>query len=107
MNREAIDYDSLLRFAKTLEGETLRTNAGRAKFTVHVDNEIVYFTPVSTGRERPEYRRSAEKVLRYYYNTGSMKPNDYTSMTVNSVYLLRLITLMHEGSEDKGVMASK
>jgi hypothetical protein len=97
MRQEPIDYDSLLRFAKTLEGQTLRTNAGRAKFTVRVEGQTLYYTPTSTGEERRGSRKSVEKVLRYYNNTGSMRLQDYNSMTVNSVCLLRLITMMTAG----------
>ena len=97
MRTYPIDYDSLLRFAKTLEGQTLRTNAGRAKFMVRVEDETLCYTPLSTGEERRGSRKSVEKVLRYYNDTGSMRLQDYESMTVNRTYLLRLITLMTEG----------
>jgi hypothetical protein len=93
MNR-AVDYAGLLRVARRLSGQELRTGAARARFTVEVrqgrEGDVIYFTPASSGKQR-RLESDCLAVLDRYNRTGSLRPRDYTSLTQNASYLLALI----------------
>ncbi len=95
-SKRTVEYSHLLSVANLLDGCTLKTNARGARFKVGVHGEKILFTPFSTGKQRPEYPSSIEKVLSKYHVTGSMAPSDYTNLTGNSVYLLKLISIIRE-----------
>ena len=88
-----ITYDALIRFAKTLEGQTLETSAQHKRFTVEVgQNKLVFI--LASGSERPNSKPYTERVLERYNATQSLKPGDYLDLTVNASYLTRLLEMM-------------
>lgn len=78
-------------FVKTKEGETLFTEARKAKFMVQVKDNAIEYTVLSTQKTRPHETPTMEKVLEKFYLTGSYKTTDYQQITVCSSYTLALI----------------
>ena len=81
-------------FCKTLEGQTLSTVGGKAQFKLSlVEDEGIYYTLKSTGKERSVSKRHVERVLSRYIATDSLKNQDYVEISLNSSYILALIKL--------------
>ncbi|MBI2850078.1 MAG: hypothetical protein HYX80_03435 [Chloroflexi bacterium] len=93
----AVSVSSFMTFCKTLVGTTLPTAGGRANFELSkVTDETVYYTPLSTGKERGVKKRYLHPVLDRYARTGSLKPGDYQNITVNASYTVAIIKLYLE-----------
>ena len=89
-----ISFDSFMAFCKTLEGHTLSTIGGNAKFVlVSAKNDRLDYLVVSTQKERHSTRRWIQAVLNHYALTGSLQPVDYGNVTYNASYTLALIDL--------------
>jgi hypothetical protein len=86
-------WDQLLEVAKTLEGEELFTGAMRIPFAVQVVADSIVFIPSTTKKPRPEHRVTGERFLEAFAISGVSKTSEYTSITVNSSYLLALINV--------------
>jgi hypothetical protein len=81
-------------FCKSLEGQTLPTKGGNAKFVLSsVKNDCLYYNVVSTNKERHSNRKWIERVLNHYALTGSLRPVDYVDVTINASYTLKLMEL--------------
>jgi hypothetical protein len=90
----AISFNRFMDFCKSLEGQTLPTKGGRAKFVLSlVESDCLYYTIVSTNKERHSKKSWIEKVLNHYAMTGSLRPVDYVDVTTNASYTLKLIEL--------------
>ena len=83
--------NELLRFASTLEGETVVTGARRAAFSIRVVPEGLEITPASSGTPRVVRREKIQSVLDEYERSGSTRTTDYLTVTFDSSYLLALI----------------
>ncbi|MBI4283357.1 MAG: hypothetical protein HY663_02670 [Chloroflexi bacterium] len=91
---KTIGFRSFMDFCKTLEGHTLPTAGGRARFDLlKAEKERLYYIPKSTGKERIVPKRYIERVLDRYNKGGSLKPTDYNDITRNASYTLALVKL--------------
>jgi len=89
-----IDFNSFITFCKGKQNRMLTTIGGRRSFTVEVQNETLRYTPESTKKPRTFLRRKdLGPVLKKYNESKSLRPRDYTEMTVNASYTLALIKL--------------
>ena len=83
-------YDELLALARRLEDQPLETVTGRG-FTVGVYRDSLVFTPTSSGIGQSDGRKAAERFLRRYNETGSLRPGDYADVSRNSSYIVGLL----------------
>lgn len=86
----AMSYEDLLELARRSRGRDLETVTGR-QFRVGVYLDCPYFTPRSTGRGQSDGRKAAERFLKRYNSTGSLKPGDYADVTRNASYFIGLL----------------
>lgn len=96
-HRVTVTNAGLVRVALEHQGEELTTLAGRATFRVFVEGGSIYVEPTSTGKRR-DLGAGTRKTLERYNQTGSMTPADHQDLTFNSVYVLRLISLLSSPS---------
>lgn len=91
-----ITYDALVRFAKTIEGETLETGVMHRRFVVEVaKNGLAYH--LESGNRRTDNRSTIEKVLARFNETKSYKPRDYSDISLTSSYITRLLEIFVSG----------
>lgn len=83
--------DDLLAFAKHLDGKQLRTLHEGRLFNIRFDGDMLVFTPLSTGNDRPHQRTYVENVCARFRETNSLHPQDYKDGTYNASYTLALI----------------
>lgn len=89
-----IGFHSFVFFCKGLVGKILPTADGRAKFKLTlVQNGCLSYTPLSTRKIRHDDKNCIERVLAHYAASKSLRPKDYTNITVNASYILTLIKL--------------
>ena len=81
----------LLRFADSLAGQTLTTQARDVPFAVERSGSGLVYTLAETERTRPEPVSALEKVLARYQETISLRPADYQDVTFNASYTLALL----------------
>ena len=93
-----ISYEALIRFAKTLDGQTLHTDTRHKEFQLHVSNNGLTYTPLSTGRSRSHPEKWVRRILDRYNQIGSLRPGDYQDLTVNASYLLTIIARLERSS---------
>jgi hypothetical protein len=89
-----VDADNLIAFAKTLEGQILETRARKKQFTVRVSEKGMEYTPLSTGKTRPQSYKWIKRVCEHYSLTNSFERQEY-SFTVHGSYVLALIGKYH------------
>jgi hypothetical protein len=95
-DRAAMRYEELLAFARRNEGRTLETVTGR-RFRLGSYLDSIVFVPESTGLGRTEGRRSAERFVARYNETGSLRPGDYAGISRDASYLVSLIAAAADG----------
>ena len=83
-------YQDLLELARRYEGVTLRTVTGRT-FSVGVYLDCPFFTPASSGRGQSDGRKAAERFVKRFNRTGSLRPGDYADLTRNASYYVGLL----------------
>jgi hypothetical protein len=99
-----LDFDAVLRFAKTLEGRDLYTQVQHRRFRVRVIGKKLEYTlenknPKEKSIPRIQGGKVAQKVLNLYNVTRSLRPGDYNKITVHASYLLTIVAML-AGSED-------
>ena len=93
-----ITYDALVRFARTIKGETLETSARHSRFVVEVDkNGLAYH--LESGNRRTDHKSTIEKVLARFNETKSYKPRDYSDISLTSSYIVRLLEMLTSGKD--------
>ena len=85
-----VTYEELLDLARSSEGQTLETVTGK-RFTVGIYRDCPFFTPASSGNGQSDGRKAAERFLRRYNATGSLRPGHYADVTRNASYFIGLI----------------
>lgn len=88
-----ITYESLRKFAVTLDGTVLRTSARQARFTFNLLDDGFEYVPKSTNKPRRMKKETVERVLSRYNASPSLAPGHYGDITVDASYLMRLIEL--------------
>ncbi len=83
-------YEELLEIARKNAGKTLETVTGK-RFTVGIYRDCPFFTPASSGYGQSDGRPAAERFLRRYNETGSLRPGDYADVTRNASYFIGLL----------------
>jgi hypothetical protein len=74
-----LTYDAIVRYASTLEGESLDTSARHKGFVVEVDKNGLAYTPES-GKRRVDSKPTIENVLTRFNESKSYKPGDYQDL---------------------------
>jgi hypothetical protein len=85
----------LIAFARSLEGEILRTRRGKP-FQVSVVSGRIVYTRIGNDGEtslRPEGASALDRTVALYHDTGSLTTTDYQAFSVNASYTLTLIDL--------------
>jgi hypothetical protein len=85
-----VTYEELLDLARRLEGVPLETVTGK-RFTVGVYRDCPFFTPASSGYGQSDGRPAAERFVRRYNETGSLRPGDYGDITRNASYFVGML----------------
>jgi hypothetical protein len=85
-----VDADSIIAFAKTLEGQVMETRKRNRQFTVFVTKKGIELTPLSTGKTRMEPYKSLRRVCDQFSSTNSFNTAEYR-YTNNISYVLALI----------------
>jgi len=97
-----IHLPTLLRYAKTLEGQTLLTTAQKKAFRITILAKGIEITPLSSNKSRLASTANINDFLQQYNTSFSLAPSHYTDMTRNSVYLVSLIEAMqHSPAPEK------
>jgi hypothetical protein len=91
-----VSYEDVLRVARAAQGRELRTLTGRAGFRTEVVGDKLYVIPSSTGKRR-FVGAGSRKAIERFNEVGSYSAADYQDVTFNSVYILRLISLVKNG----------
>jgi hypothetical protein len=86
-----VSPEELVRFAKTLEGKPLTTEAQRKVFTVRIVDDGIEYTPESSGASRTQSRKVLSRICDEFSRTNSFKPGDYQRVTFNASYTLAVI----------------
>src|SRR5438132_521676 len=95
---QTVDVDSLIYFARALDGQTLHTSASNKPFTLRVTAGGLEYTPHSSGQSRPHGRKWLERVCLEFSRTNSFKAGDYHHLSVNASYALAIINQYLENS---------
>ncbi len=86
-----INVREFLEFAKSLEGQTLRTLAKKTQFEVEVLPKGLRFIPLSTRKTRVHNLDYIQRVHEKFEKTESFRPADY-KFTVMASYHLAVIS---------------
>jgi hypothetical protein len=83
--------ETLFAFARSHQGETLRTLQNKSPFKVEVVGNFLEITPDSSSERRRESRDSVTAVLARLAKTMSFKMSDYKDISFNASYVLALV----------------
>jgi hypothetical protein len=86
-----LTVQSLVAFARSVQGEDLVTLQRRRPFKVVVSDSTFEFTPRSSSQARIEHFDRVESILARFSRTGSFQPTNYTNESFNASYVLALI----------------
>lgn len=83
--------ETLFAFARSQQGETLRTLRDKSPFRVEVVGNFLEITPDSSSAPRRESRESVAAVLARLAKTMSFTMSDYKDISFNASYVLALV----------------
>lgn len=83
--------ESLMAFARAVEGESLQTLRRKTPFKVAVIGNDLEFTPGSSRTPRRENHAQITAVLGQFEKTGSFQMSDYRESSFNASYVLALV----------------
>ena len=83
--------ETLFAFARSQQGETLRTLQHKSPFRVKVVGDFLEITPDSSSAPRREGRDSVAAILVKLAETMSFKTSDYQKISFNASYVLALV----------------
>lgn len=83
--------ETLFAFARSQQGETLRTLQHKSPFRVKVVGDFLEITPDSSSAPRREGRDSVATILAKLEKTMSFKTSDYQKISFNASYVLALV----------------
>ena len=84
-------FQTLVAFAKLLEGQALYTLKRAKPFYVTVVSEALSFTPGQSARTRRASTQRVKNVLQKLKDTGSFEPSEYKEFSFNASYVLALV----------------
>jgi hypothetical protein len=84
-------FETLLAFARSVEGQVLHTLKRAKPFYVSVEAEALRFTPAESERRRSARTEPVKKVLQRLKETGSFEPSEYKEFSFNASYVLALV----------------
>ena len=96
-------FNAFREHAESLVEVELNTVGGRSKFSVVVSENAFVYTPISTKKPRSQPLKDVERIFNLYKERGSLSPTDYTQDTMNSSYVLALISNFFSGDGEEGV----
>ena len=85
-----VTYDEFLELARRFEGQTLETVTGK-RYQVGVYRDCPFYKPESTGRGQSDGRAAAERFIKEYNRSGSLRPGDYAAVTRNASYHIGIL----------------
>lgn len=77
------------------------TLSKKAKFSIRIDDDYIYFTPHCSGLERKSRISTISTVYDLNRESGSYNTSKYIDITVNSSYMLSLINVFYYGGVAK------
>ncbi|NMB55406.1 MAG: hypothetical protein GYA15_11950 [Leptolinea sp.] len=86
-----ITLQGLKTFSKKMNRMMLQTGARHSKFLFFVDDFGFHYIPESTQKPRTHEDHYIERVIERFNQGGSLRPVDYSDITVNASYLLVII----------------
>jgi hypothetical protein len=81
----------LIEYAKSLDGQILRTISQRAEFEVEAYGDRLVFIPLSNVKSREVHESEIQRILDQYYESLSFMPSKYKNITWNASYLLAIL----------------
>lgn len=91
--------ETLFVFARSLQGEQLKTLSRGKPFRVSVNAQTLDFTPGSPGQARSESKEHVAKLLSRLSETGSFQQVRYKDITFSSSYVLALVSYWQEAQK--------
>jgi len=85
------NIETLMAFARALEGEPLQTLFRKNTFYIKVIGDDLVFTPVSSRAPRRERCDQIKALLDELAKTGSFRKSDYADLSFNASYVLALV----------------
>src|SRR5262245_57336885 len=85
------NFETLLAFARSLEGQVLHTLKRAKPFYVTVESEALRFTPAESERIRNARTEGVKKILQRLTETGCFEPSEYKEFSFNASYVLALV----------------
>jgi hypothetical protein len=90
--------EEFLDFARTLDGQTLWTQAQEHEFTVTVEEQALVIMP-QTGQSRRVGTKELRRVLDHFADSRfDYSPGRYHDLSRNASYLLAILELFHAGA---------
>jgi hypothetical protein len=80
--------------ARSIEGSDLHTRTRNSVFKVKPADNGLIITPLSTNKPRAETTNTLKCICDEFSSTNSLRPTDYQRITINSSYVLTLISLL-------------
>lgn len=87
-----VEPNEILAFAKSISGLTLQTLDQQNAFTVTMQGDRIWYTPISTGKRRPQSMKALSSICARYSTRGSFVSAYYTELSAHSSYTLALIS---------------
>ena len=84
----------IILFVRSLDNRNLKTQAQGKSFTVDLLGDGIVYVPASTGKARPHGAKWLSRFCEEFSRTNSLRPGDYTQVTVNSAYALALVSAL-------------
>ncbi len=88
---DQISTDELLKFAKSVEGKTLRRNK---EFTVVVTEDSLVYIPVATNTRTKNDRHCVDEICKEFSKTNNDSPSHYVK-TLKAWHASYSLTLIH------------
>ena len=92
--------ESLVAYARRIEGEQLRTPARKRPFCVSAIGNDLEFTPETSRTPRLENHTRIATVLEHFFKTRSFRAAEYATISFNASYVLGLV--QHWQASQKG-----
>lgn len=90
--------ESLMTYAKSVEGEPLLTPSRKRPFRVVAIGNDLEFTPGSSNTPRLVNCDQVAAVLKKFARTGSFQASEYASLSFNASYVLGLVKHWQAGN---------
>jgi hypothetical protein len=91
---KTIRFDDLMTFARSVEGQILRTLHRRQEFTVIVTDTSLVYIPSAIGTRTKDDRGCVQKICEEFSRTNEYRPSHYVQ-TLRAWHASYTLTLIH------------